>query len=58
MIEFRISGDEFIEGGMTVADSSIYAKLLEKHIDLLHVSGAGLSTASHDPKEKNDPSKI
>lgn len=55
LIEFRISGDEFVDGGITIEDSIEFAKLLEPYIDMLHVSSAGLSTAHHAPEEANDP---
>lgn len=57
LIEFRMSGDEFVEGGMTVEEAIQLAKLLEGHIDLLHVSAAGLSTAHHNVNEAHDPKK-
>ncbi len=47
LIEFRISAEEFIEGGLTVEDAIIYTKLLEDKIDLIHVSAAGLTLANH-----------
>lgn len=37
-IEFRMSGDEFFEGGYTLEDGVEIAKVLEPYIDLLHVS--------------------
>ena len=37
-IEFRMSGSELFEGGYTLEDGIEIAKMLEEHIDLLHVS--------------------
>ncbi|HWR37942.1 MAG TPA: FAD-dependent oxidoreductase [Patescibacteria group bacterium] len=37
-IEFRMSGSELFEGGYDLAEGIEIAKLLEPHIDLLHVS--------------------
>lgn len=37
-IEFRLSGDEFFEGGYTLEEGIEIAKLLEPYIDILHVS--------------------
>ena len=51
LIEFRLTGDEFASGGITAEDAVIYAKLLEDHIDILHVSASGISTAHHNPNE-------
>lgn len=50
LIEFRISACEFIEGGLTVDDAIIFAHLLQDHIDLIHVSAAGLTLANHAEK--------
>ena len=47
LIEFRISADEFMEGGLTSDDCVKFAHLLEDHIDLIHVSSAGLTLANH-----------
>jgi len=47
LIEFRISACEFIEGGLTADDCVKFAHLLEDHIDLIHVSAAGLTLANH-----------
>ncbi len=41
----RISGDEFLEGGATLADGKEYAKLLEKAgADIIHVSAGVLES--------------
>ena len=55
LIEFRMSADEFVADGITPDEAIEFARLLEPHIDLLHVSAAGLSTAHHNPDEVNDP---
>ena len=39
IIGFRISGDEFIEGGRTIEDTKVIVSILEKAgIDLIHIS--------------------
>lgn len=44
----RISGEDFIEGGLTLKDTRPIAKLLEKAgADLIHVSAGVLETADH-----------
>ena len=37
-IEYRISGDELLEGGMKIDQTVEYAKMIEDSIDLIHVS--------------------
>lgn len=46
---FRMNAEEFIDGGLTLADSRIYARTLQQEtIDLLHVtSGSGYSVDKH-----------
>ena len=39
-IEFRMSGDEFIEGGMNQEEGIEFAKLLDGKVDIIHVSAA------------------
>lgn len=48
VIEYRISGEEFISGGMHLEDMIEFVKMIEDKIDILHVS-AGL----HDYPETN-----
>ncbi len=55
LIEFRLSATEFVEGGITLEEAIETAKILDPYVDLIHVSAAGLSTAHHNPNEKNDP---
>ena len=43
LIEYRISGSEEIEGGLSKAEGIEFAKLLDGRVDLIHVS-AGLDT--------------
>ena len=45
-IDFRISGDDFTEGGATLEDAIGLSKLLEDKIDMLHVS----ATSFHDKR--------
>lgn len=44
-IELRMSGVENIRNGITLEDSIELAKLLEGHIDLLHVHGSDLASS-------------
>ena len=39
IIEFRISGNEYVDGGMGVDETIEFAKMIEDKIDILHVSG-------------------
>lgn len=55
LIEFRLSGTEFVAGGISLDEAVETAKLLDPYIDIIHVSAAGLSTAHHNPNEANDP---
>ena len=41
VIEYRISGDELAEGGMTIEQTVEFVKMIEDRIDIIHVS-AGL----------------
>jgi 2,4-dienoyl-CoA reductase-like NADH-dependent reductase (Old Yellow Enzyme family)/thioredoxin reductase len=45
-LEYRISADELVEGGMTAEETIRFVKLIEDKIDLLHVSAGILA----DPK--------
>ncbi len=45
-LEYRISADEMVEGGMTPEETIKFVKLIEDKIDLLHVSAGVLA----DPK--------
>jgi len=38
LIEYRISGDEMIEGGMKIEDVIEFVKMIEDRIDIIHVS--------------------
>ena len=37
LIEFRLSGSELVEGGLTIDDQVEFAKLLDGKVDLIHV---------------------
>jgi 2,4-dienoyl-CoA reductase-like NADH-dependent reductase (Old Yellow Enzyme family)/thioredoxin reductase len=37
-IEYRISADELVSGGLTLEDNLAFAKLIQDHVDLIHVS--------------------
>ena len=45
-IEFRISAEEYVDGGYDLSDAIKFAKLVESKIDLLHVSTGNLNYAS------------
>lgn len=38
LIEFRMSGTEWVEGGLTIEDQVEFAKLLDGKVDMIHVS--------------------
>ena len=38
LIEYRLSGEELVEGGLTIEDTVEFAKLIEKKVDIIHVS--------------------
>lgn len=38
LIEVRLSGTEYVEGGLTIEDQIEFAKLLDGKVDLIHVS--------------------
>lgn len=38
IIEYRLSGSERTEGGMTIDDGIEFAKIIQDHIDILHVT--------------------
>lgn len=37
-IEYRLSGSELVEGGLTLDDAIAFAKLIQNKVDLIHVS--------------------
>lgn len=43
LIEYRMSGSEEIEGGLTIEDAAAFARMLDGKVDFIHVS-AGLDT--------------
>jgi thioredoxin reductase len=38
LIEYRVSGEELVEGGLTIDDVVTFARLIEKKVDIIHVS--------------------
>ena len=46
LIEYRVSGSELTEGGLTLADTIEFLKQIEHDVDLIHVS-AGLRANPH-----------
>ena len=49
LIEYRISGCEYSEGGLTVDETIEFVKLIEDRIDLIHVSGGDVSDKKTRP---------
>jgi 2,4-dienoyl-CoA reductase-like NADH-dependent reductase (Old Yellow Enzyme family)/thioredoxin reductase len=41
-IEYRISGDEYTEGGVGIDDALLFAKAIQHKIDLIHVSAGNI----------------
>ncbi len=37
-IEYRMSGDERVEGGTTLDDAVAFAEIMQEHVDILHVT--------------------
>ena len=49
MIEYRMSGSERIEGGMTLDDGIEFAEIIHEHVDLIHVtSGVYQDLSEHE----------
>lgn len=44
IVGFRISGSEYIDGGLTIEESIAFSKTIEKDIDYLHVSAGNYNT--------------
>jgi 2,4-dienoyl-CoA reductase-like NADH-dependent reductase (Old Yellow Enzyme family)/thioredoxin reductase len=38
LIEYRVSGEELVEGGLTIEDTVEFAKLIENKVDIINVS--------------------
>jgi 2,4-dienoyl-CoA reductase-like NADH-dependent reductase (Old Yellow Enzyme family)/thioredoxin reductase len=48
LVGYRISGDEFMQGGITLKDTKEYSRRLEKQgIDYIHVSGGGAESGQN-----------
>lgn len=45
-IEYRISGDEFTEGGVGLEEAVLFARAIQKKIDLIHVSAGNMYNPS------------
>jgi 2,4-dienoyl-CoA reductase-like NADH-dependent reductase (Old Yellow Enzyme family)/thioredoxin reductase len=43
VIDFRVSGDDFMENGADLADVTEFAKLLAERVDMIHVSAANFN---------------
>lgn len=44
IVGFRISGAEYVDGGLTTEDTAAYGKLLEEYVDYIHVSVGNYET--------------
>lgn len=44
LVGFRISGAEYVEGGLTTDDTTEYGKMLEEYVDYIHVSVGNYET--------------
>ncbi len=44
LVGFRISGAEYVEGGLTIEDTTAYGKMLEEMVDYIHVSVGNYET--------------
>jgi len=49
LIEYRISGDELVEGGMKIDEVCLFAEMIQDHVDLFNVS-AGVHDDRHTVK--------
>ena len=38
LVGFRISGAEYVDGGLTIEDTTAYGKMMEDQVDYIHVS--------------------
>lgn len=48
LVGYRISGDEFMQGGLTIEEAKEFSRRLEKQgIDYIHVSGGGAETGQN-----------
>lgn len=43
-IEFRLSGSEYVEGGLTIEDMVEFSKMLDGKVDIIHVSSCSFHT--------------
>ncbi len=51
LVGVRISADEYVEGGLSIKDHVIYAKMLEElGVDYIDVSSGGIAPYEYDPK--------
>jgi 2,4-dienoyl-CoA reductase-like NADH-dependent reductase (Old Yellow Enzyme family)/thioredoxin reductase len=60
LVEFRISGDEHLEGGLVVEEACEIAMMLQDYVDIMHVSAGSYYTAreytfpgSYQPRDTN-----
>ncbi|MCL1896115.1 MAG: FAD-dependent oxidoreductase [Clostridiales bacterium] len=60
VVEYRMSGDEHLEGGIVMDEAAEFAAIIEDHIDIIHVSAGSYYTArqytfpgSYQPRDTN-----
>ena len=60
VIEYRMSGDEHLDGGIVVAEAAEFATIIEDYVDIIHVSAGSYYTAreytfpgSYQPRDTN-----
>ena len=60
VVEYRMSGDEHLEGGITKEEAAEFAVIIEDYIDIIHVSAGSYYTArqytfpgSYQPRDTN-----
>ena len=46
LIEYRISGDEHMENGISIEDVCAFAKMAEQYIDIIHISAGSYYTTN------------
>lgn len=44
LVGYRISGAEFVDGGLTIEDTTAFAKTIQDEVDYIHVSAANYET--------------
>ena len=47
VVEYRMSGDEHLDGGIVMDEAAEFAAIIEDYIDIIHVSAGSYYTARH-----------